>query len=398
MMPRVVVTGEGMITAAGAGIDAAQEALWSGKTVIAPSERLNGALMADVGEFDPTPWLGNKGVRVLDRGTRLLCIAAQMALTASKYTAVAEGDPDLGLVVGTLFGGVHSIASFDWTGITEGPNWVSPMEFANTVINAPAGQAAIKQKLRGVNSTVCSGLASGLYAMSYAADFLRFGRARYLLTGGMEEVCEETSLGFRKLGLSSPSGAVHPFAETRDGAAPGEGAAIWMLETAETAEARGVEPMFEILGFGAVYDAHPTIGYNPRGEGAAAAIRMAIANSELKPEDIGGIIASANGSPAGDEMEARALKAVFGDSLTGLPLCAPKALFGESMGAGGAIGAMVAGFALRRGELPPTAGASATNGLQLASSAQALRGENILINAFSCDGNNASLVVRSWKK
>ena len=398
MMPRVVVTGEGMITAAGAGIDAAQEALWSGKTVIAASERLNGALMADVGEFDPTPWLGNKGVRVLDRGTRLLCIAAQMALTASKYTAVAEGDPDLGLVVGTLFGGVHSIASFDWTGITEGPNWVSPMEFANTVINAPAGQAAIKQKLRGVNSTVCSGLASGLYAMSYAADFLRFGRARYLLTGGMEEVCEETSLGFRKLGLSSPSGAVHPFAETRDGAAPGEGAAIWMLETAETAEARGVEPMFEILGFGAVYDAHPTIGYNPRGEGAAAAIRMAIANSELKPEDIGGIIASANGSPAGDEMEARALKAVFGDSLTGLPLCAPKALFGESMGAGGAVGALVAGFALRRGELPPTAGASATNGLQLSSSAQALRGENILINAFSCDGNNASLVVRSWKK
>ncbi len=398
MMPRVVVTGEGMITAAGAGIDAAQEALWSGKTVIAASERLNGALMADVGEFDPTPWLGNKGVRVLDRGTRLLCIAAQMALTASKYTAVAEGDPDLGLVVGTLFGGVHSIASFDWTGITEGPNWVSPMEFANTVINAPAGQAAIKQKLRGVNSTVCSGLASGLYAMSYAADFLRFGRARYLLTGGMEEVCEETSLGFRKLGLSSPSGAVHPFAETRDGAAPGEGAAIWMLETAETAEARGVEPMFEILGFGAVYDAHPTIGYNPRGEGAAAAIRMAIANSELKPEDIGGIIASANGSPAGDEMEARALKAVFGDSLTGLPLCAPKALFGESMGAGGAIGALVAGFALRRGELPPTAGASAANGLQLSSSAQALRGENILINAFSCDGNNASLVVRSWKK
>ncbi len=401
MMPRVVVTAEGMMTAAGAGIEAAQEALWSGKTVIAPSERLNGALMADIGEFDPAPWLGNKGVRVLDRGTRLLCIASQMALTASGYTAdpsVADGDPNLGLVVGTLFGGVHSIASFDWTGITEGPSWVSPMEFANTVINAPAGQAAIKQKLRGVNSTICSGLASGLYAISYAADFLRFGRAKHLLAGGMEEVCEETSLGFRKLGISSPTGSVHPFAENRDGAAPGEGAALWMLETADTAEARGVTPMFEVLGFGAVYDAHPTIGYNPRGEGAAAAIRMALANSDLKPEDIGGIVASANGSPAGDEMEARALKAVFGDTLNGLPICAPKALFGETMGAGGGIGALVAGFALRRGELPPTAGASPANGLQLSSSAQPLRGENVLINAFSCDGNNASLVVRLWKK
>lgn len=369
MMPRVVVTGEGMITAAGPGCAAAEAVLWSQASTIAPSERLGGSVMADVGEFDPTPWLGNKGVRVLDRGTRLLCIAAQMALTSSKYVAPesGEGDPNLGLVVGTLFGGVHSIASFDWTGITEGPSWVSPMEFANTVINAPAGQAAIKQKLRGVNSTVCSGLASGLYALSYAADFLRFGRAKHLLAGGMEEVCEETSLGFKKLGLT----------------APGEGAAIWMLETEETALGRGAEPMFEVLGFGAVYDAHPTIGYNPRGEGAAQAMRMAIANSELTPEDIGAVILSANGTAAGDDMEGRALGAVFGAGMDGLPRFAPKALFGETMGAGGAIGALVAGFILRKGEMPGSV---------------ALRRGNILINAFSCDGNNASLVIRPWKK
>jgi 3-oxoacyl-[acyl-carrier-protein] synthase II len=292
-----------------------------------------------------------------------------MALTASNYVAPegGEGDPNLGLVVGTVFGGVHSIASFDWTGITEGPSWVSPMEFANTVINAPAGQAAIKQKLRGVNSTVCSGFASGLYAISYAADFLRFGRAKHLLAGGMEEVCEETSLGFVKLGLS----------------APGEGAAIWMLETEETALGRGAAPMFEVMGFGAVHDAHGKIGYNPRGEGAASAIRMAIANSELTPADIGAVITSANGIEAGDVMESRALKAVFGDSIMGMPSFAPKTIFGEAMGAGGAIGAMTAGFALRRGELP---------------GGTALRSTNILINAFSCDGNNASLVIRPWKK
>ena len=401
METRIVVTGEGMITAAGAGVEAAEAALWSGTSPIAPSERLGGAFLADIGEFDPAPWLGNKGVRVLDRGTRLLCIAAQMTVTATRYTqpADAEGDPDLGLVVGTLFGGVHSIASFDWTGITEGPSWVSPMEFANTVINAPAGQAAIKHKLRGVNSTVCSGLSSGLYAISYAADFLRFGRAKHLLAGGMEEVCEEASLGFRKLGLSSPTGSVRPFGTGRDGTAPGEGAAMWMLEAEETALVRGAEPMFEILGFGASHDAHPTIGYNPRGEGAASAIRQAIFNSGLVASDIGAIIASANGSPAGDDMEARALKAIFGDSLSSIPVSAPKALFGEAMGASGAIAALVAGMSLRRGEVPPTPNTGALDGgLLLSTSAQALTSPNILINAFSCDGNNASLVVRPWKK
>lgn len=401
MEPRVVVTGEGMITAAGAGVEAAETALWAGTSPIAASERLGGAFLADIGEFDPAPWLGNKGVRVLDRGTRLLCIAAQMTVTATNYTQPADavGDPDLGLVVGTLFGGVHSIASFDWTGITEGPSWVSPLEFANTVINAPAGQAAIKHKLRGVNSTICSGLASGIYAMSYAADFLRFGRAKHLLAGGMEEVCEETSLGFRKLGLSSPSGSVRPFGTDRDGTAAGEGAAMWMLETEETALARGAQPTFEVLGFGVAHDAHPTLGYNPRGEGAAAAVRQAIFNSGLVPGDIGGVIASANGSPAGDLMEAQALKAIFGADLSGLPVTAPKALFGEAMGASGAIAALVAGMSLRRGELPPTANTGAVDGgIRLSASAQALGSDNILVNAFSCDGNNAAMVVRPWKK
>ena len=395
--PRIVVTGGGIISAIGIGLADFTSALWAGKSGIAPSERLGGSA-ADIGEFNPAPWLGNKGVRILDRGTRLLCIAAQMALADTKLLQdpAGDGDPDLGMFSGTMFGGIHSITAFDWVGQTDGPSLVSPMDFPNTVINAPAGQAAIKHKLRGVNSTVCCGLSSGLYAIDNAAWFLRFGRAKYLLAGGMEEACEESALGFRTMGLASPTGSVQPFGTSRNGTAPGEGSAMWMLETEQTAKARGMTPLFEILGFGCAHDALG-LSYNPRAEGATAAIQQALEMSGIGPESIACVVASANGSAVGDQMEARALSSVFGDRAAALPVCAPKAALGEAMGASGAMAAMIAGLALNQQEVPPTAGFSGTDtGLQLSAAAQPFAGEYALINAFSCDGNNAALVIRKW--
>jgi len=398
---RIGVTGTGVIASVGAGMAAFEEALWSGVTGVKASGRIADQVFADIGEFDPKPWLGNKGVRVLDRGTRLLCIAAQMALTETGLSQenAEQGDADLGMICGTMFGGIHSIASFDWIGITDGPALVSPMDFPNTVINAPAGQAAIKHKLRGVNSTICSGLASGLYAIDYAAEFLRLGRAKYLLAGGMEEVCEETAAGFQRLGLTSPSGAPKPFEAECDGTVAGEGAALWMLETEETAKSRGVTPLLEILGFGAAHDASSIQGYQVSGTGATSAIQQALQYSGIGADDIACIIASAGGSRTGDEMEARALARVFGARLQEIPVCAPKAALGECMGASGALCAIIGGLALQRQAVPPTAGfRSSDAGIKLSAEPQKIDGEYALINAFSCDGNNASLVIRLWTK
>jgi len=400
MSPRIVVTGAGVISPIGAGVAAFGEALWNGTSGIAQSTRFPGSAIAEFVDFNPTPWLGNKGVRVLDRGTRFLCVAAQMALSSTclLQDAAGDGDPDLGLVCGTMFGGVHSIATFDWSGLTEGPALVSPMEFPNTVINAPAGQAAIKHKLRGVNSTICAGLASGLYAIQYAAEFLRFGRARYLMAGGMEEVCDEAALGFNKLGLASPTGVARPFGKDADGTAAGEGSALWMLETEETARGRGAKPWFEIRGFGTANDAQEVMNYQARGEGATAAIAQALEETGIGPEDIACIVAGANGSRAGDAMEARALRNVFGERLETIPVCAPKAATGEVMGASGAFCAITAGLALQRQQVPPTAGFACTDsGLRLSSKPQPFKGEYALIDAFGCDGNNAALVIRLWK-
>jgi 3-oxoacyl-(acyl-carrier-protein) synthase len=262
---------------------------------------------------------------------------------------------------------------------------VNPGEFPNTVINSPAGQAAIKHKLRGVNSTISAGLVSGLYAIHYAAEFLRFGRATALLAGGVEELSEEGWVSFGKVGVLSQKGCPRPFAADRDGMVLGEGSALWMLETAESAEARGAKPMLEIAGFGAAHDAHDIQAYRVRAEGATSAIEQALRAAEIEPDAIGCVIASASGSLAGDEMELRALRNVFGARLDAIPVCAPKAAFGEALGASGALCALTGGLALARRSAPPVG---------LLSPAPDIHSEYALINCFGCDGNNAALVLK----
>ncbi|MBI2820932.1 MAG: beta-ketoacyl-[acyl-carrier-protein] synthase family protein [Acidobacteria bacterium] len=404
MSSRIVATGAGVISSIGAGTEEFAEALYAARSGIAPCGLLEpegpAAAAAAIRDFAPERWLGAKGLRVLDRSARLLCVAAQMALSSSGLAGLtAEEDTDSrGLVCGTMFGGVHSIVAFDWSGLTEGPKYVNPMDFPNTVINSPAGQAAIRFKLRGINSTISSGLASGLYAIHYAAEFLRLGRASALLAGGVEELCQESLLGFIKNGLISPRGRIFPFsADGGDGTIPGEGSALWVLETEERARARGVKPLAEVCGFGAAHDARSINAYHPEADGATAAVLGALQASGIPPEAIGLIVASANGSRGGDAMELRALSRVFGSRLEQIPVCAPKAAFGEALGASGALLALTGGMALQRRLAPPTvAVAGAARGLRLLQHPERLEAEYALVNCFGCDGNNASLVLRRW--
>jgi 3-oxoacyl-[acyl-carrier-protein] synthase II len=168
-----------------------------------------------------------------------------------------------------------------------------------------------------------------------------------------------------------------------------------MLETEESAGKRGTHPTLELCGFGCAHDANSMEAYNVRADGAAAAIRLALASADIPPEAIACIIASANGSRTGDCMEARALERIFGDRLREIPVCAPKAAFGECLGASGALLAITAGLALNRQAAPPTAGLERYEyGLRLSSKPEPFKGEYALVNCFGCDGNNAALVVK----
>jgi len=397
MSRRVVVTGVGVISPLGAGAREFEHALYSGANAFGESELLGkGVLTGELHGFQAQRWLGDKGIRGLDRAARLLCVATHLALSdAGLCPQQSEGDPEIGLICGTMLGSVHSITSFDWSGVVDGPQYVSPMDFPNTVINSPAGQAAIRFKLRGVNSTLCAGLTSSLYALGYAADFIRLGRARALAAGGAEELSEESFTGLRKSASVSESGKVLPFAANRDGTIPGEGSALLVLELETSALERGVRPRVEIAGFGASHDAQSIDGYDLRGHGAKRAIEHALARARVKPEEVSCIVAGASGSRAGDEVEERALRGVFDQSLEGIPICAPKAAIGEVLGASGAMCALVAAMALANQSVPPTSGFSTQDvGLRLSPEPQPFTGDYALVNACGCDGNNTALVLR----
>ncbi|MBK9166065.1 MAG: hypothetical protein IPM24_01225 [Bryobacterales bacterium] len=396
--PKIFATGAGVISPIGAGVDEFAERLYAGCRGAGPSPLLGGdAVACEIRDFTPQQWLGNKGIRVLDRSARLLAVASQMTLSATGLVQpeTGEGDPGLGLVCGTMFGSVHSITSFDWSGLTDGPRYVNPMEFPNTVINSPAGQAAIKFKLRGVNSTISAGLISGLYAVHYASEFLIFGRATALLAGGVEELCEESYLGLRKTEALSPRGEGEPFGKERDGVVAGEAAALLMLEAESRVRERGVRPIAQIAGFGTAQDAYKINGYRVRGTGAREAMEQALEAAGIGADAVGCVISGASGSRAGDEMEALSLEALFGARLEGIPVAAPKAAWGECLGASGALSVLAGVLSLERQAVPPTAGFRETPfPLRLSAAPQPFESDYALVTACSCDGGSAALVLK----
>ena len=376
-----------MISGLGAGAGFAA-ALAAGKSAVRGGEAPNAA----IAEFKPETWLGPKGYRYLDRAARMLCVASHLALEDAKWT-VSSDTPDSeqpGLFYGSMFSSAQSIIAFDWTAISEGPSMVSPLEFPNTVISSPGGQAAIKYRLAGPNSTVCQGFSSSLHAVGQAQEFLQFGRAKRLLAGGCEAYGSEISQAMRHMGFLGTG--VRPFDPQSDGTIPGEGAGLWMLETAASAMARGISPHLEVLGFGESQAEAPDAASN------ALAICQALDAAGIAATQVGAIISSASGIRGIDEAERGAFRQVFGAGLEQVPMSAPKSLFGEALGASGIFCGMAGADALLTQHVPPTAGAVSGTGLRISSERQPFQGAYVLVNALSYDGNSTALVLGLWER
>jgi 3-oxoacyl-(acyl-carrier-protein) synthase len=271
---RVVVTGAGVVSPLGDSAAGLHRALCEGRSALRPVELFAtdgmGARRAgEVRPFDPQVYLGDRNLRPLDRTSRLVAAAVGLALADSGWTAERRAAHDVGLVLGTMFCSLRTIAEFDRRSLQLGPSHASPLDFANSVINAAAGQAAIWHGLRGVNSTVSAGEASGLAAIAQAADLIRGGRAEAVLAGGAEELCFESFFGMHQAGrLCGGGGAPEvpvPFDARRNGFALSEGAAVLMLEEAGAAAARGARVRAEVLGHGAAFGADG--GFARRGGG-----------------------------------------------------------------------------------------------------------------------------------
>ncbi len=403
MARRVLVTGIGMLSPLGDSPAALHAARLGGTRAWAPPTRfpLEGAAPAPVAElrFDAQAILGSeRNLRPLDRISQIVTATAQLALVDAGLTPAEVAAGEVGLCLGTMFCGVHTIAEFDRRGLERGPNYVSPFDFANTVINAAAGQTAIWHGLSGVNSTVSGAAAASLHALGQAFDLIRAGRADLVLAGGADELCSETYLGFARAGLlgGAEPGCTIPFDRRRTGFMSSEGAALLVLESAESAARRGARAHAEILGWGGAFD--PLRGQDPRAacRSVARAVGQALALSATDPEQIEACAAGACGSPAGDRAEALGLQAALGLHAQSVPVTALKSLLGETLGAAGALQVVDLLAAGQAGVLPGIAGlreADAEVTLDLRAEPRALTLRRALVSALGSDGGSAALVL-----
>lgn len=407
---RAVVTGLGWMTPLGEDVDGVTEALENGQSafVEVDDDRLakagiTGRTAAAMMAFDPGRHLGDGNVRPLDRPARLAASAAARALEDSGWrSGAARGrgeDEEIGLVLGTMFGSIHTISAFDLRAQTAGPNYAKPLDFANSVINAAAGQTAIWHDLRGVNSTVAGGPTAGVEAIASAAGLIANGRADRVLAGGAEELAIEAWIGFARAGLMARANghrpSAVPFSADRSGFVLGEAAGLVALESQASARARGKRALATVVGHGTAFD--PSQGRDVTAQAAALtrAIRQALDAAGVDDVDL--VSSSASGDPVRDLAEATAIVETVGAEV---PVMAVKASFGECLGAAGALQTMAAIQAVGRDRIPGIAGlVTADDGLPLRHlTAESRRTQSsigsALITALGFDGKAEALLVR----
>lgn len=405
-MRKVVITGAGVVSPLGDSLDGLHAALCEGRNAIQPIQLFPTALVGcplggEIKDFDAQKYLGKRNLRPLDRTSRLVASAAQLALDSSGWTEELRSDREVGLILGTMFCSVHTISEFDRRALEAGPSYASPMDFSNTVINAAAGQTAIVHNLRGINTTISTGNTSGLKAIAYATDLIRNGRARALLAGGADELCFESFYGFDRAGLLCRS--EHragdfpiPFDARRNGLALGEGAALLVLEDAESARERGAQVLAEVKGHGCAYDYSRGVQQSAV-EAIARSMQCALDDAGMLPHESQCLSASANGSVKGDRHEAEAIVAAFNGNSHRLAVTAIKSMLGETLGASGAMQVVDMVETMRDGVLPGTAHLEETDDdfpLPWVSTVRRkIDPRNGLVNSVGLDGHCCSLVL-----
>lgn len=358
MRKKIAITGIGVISPLGTDKDEFWSGLLQGRTGFGNLTLFDtpqsGTLMAgEITDFDPVVFLGKKGLRELDRSTRLVCSASKLALDDAGLVIDGGNSDQVGVSIGATFGSLHSISQFDRVGLTEGPRYVNPSHFPNTVINSPASQISIRFRIKGFNTTISTGFCSGMDSLIYASDFIRLGRVEAVLAGGVEELCEETFQGFHLLGcLSGSDGSKQiccPFDKRRNGVVLSEGAAVIVLEDLATARKRGADILAVVLGYGTAFDLPAQ-----KSTGLGRAITAALIDADCSADEVDYISSCANSSVALDRLESRVIREIFGGRSRAIPVSSIKSMIGESFSASGSMSLSSAVGVLKNGFIPPT--------------------------------------------
>jgi 3-oxoacyl-[acyl-carrier-protein] synthase II len=405
---RIVITGLGVIAPNGIGKDQFWQALKEGRSGIKLVKRFdtNGFkcnLAGEIYDFKPAYFLGNKGLRDLDRTSRLLCSAAKLAIDDAKLSINDKNTDDIGVCTGTTLSSLWNVVEFDKEIIKEGPLFTDVALFPGTVINAASSQVSIRFGIQGFNTTVSTGYSSSIDALNYAVDFINSGKIKAVLVGGVESLSLANFTGFYQVGFFAGIKGEEiscPFDKRRNGIILSEGAAVIVIEDEEYAHKRKAHIYAEVKGIGNYFDAHTMGNYNPGADGLRENIMKAMINSELKTSDIDYISASANSVPEQDRLETKAIKDVFGTFAYNIPVSSIKSMTGESFSAGGGFQIAASIGSIEHGFIPPTINYEVRDDEcdldYVVNKSRIGRINNILINNFGPCGNNASLIISRY--
>ncbi len=410
---RVVVTGLGLVTPLGTGVDETWKNLIEGKSGIGPitlfdASSLPVRIAGEVKGFDPAQYIEQKEIKKMDRFIHFAIAATQMAMEDSKLRITPENSERVGVIVGSGMGGLPAIEHYHKIVLEKGYRRLTPFFIPMLIINLAAGQISIRYGAKGPNSSPVTACATGSHAIGDAFKIIQRVDADAMIAGSSEAVITYLGVaGFAVMKALStrneePEKASRPFDIDRDGFVMGEGAGIVILEELGHALKRGARIYAEIIGYGMSGDAHHITAPHPEGDGARRCMLNAINDAEIRPEDISYINAHGTSTKYGDELETLAIKNVFKEHAYKLAVSSTKSMTGHTLGAAGSIEAIFTILSIYHGIVPPTINLEnpdpACDLDYVPNKARKMEIEYAISNSFGFGGTNACLVFKKFKE
>lgn len=421
MKRRVVVTGLGLVTPVGCGVESAWQNILAGRSgarkistfdvsdlacqIAAPVPRRS-EFPDRADAFDPDQVMSARDAKRIDDFILYSIAAADEALKDADWAPSELGEEAqhrTGVMIGSGIGGLQTVYDASITLKEKGPRRLSPFVIPSMLINLASGQTSIRHGLKGPNHSVVTACATGAHAIGDAGRLIAHGDADVMVAGGGEAAitrlgiaafvaCRAMTTGFN----DTPEKASRPYDTDRDGFLMGEGAGVVVLEDYEHAKARGAKIYAELAGYGLSGDAHHITSPAPEGEGGYRAMQAALKNSELDASDIGYVNAHGTSTPLGDELEIQAVEKLLGDHAANVLMSSTKSATGHLLGAAGAVESIFSILALRDGQAPPTLNLdnpSVDTALDLVPhTAKPFEAKAVMSNSFGFGGTNAAVI------
>ncbi|MBN1794703.1 MAG: beta-ketoacyl-ACP synthase II [Candidatus Omnitrophica bacterium] len=409
---RVVITGLGAITPIGADVKSFWEGITHGRSGIGPithfdCSAFDAKIAGEVSNFDPSPFLEKKDIKRMERFVQFAVCAAEEAWRDSGLHIDEEDPYRVGTVIGSGIGSLGIIEAQHDVLRAKGPSRLSPFLIPMLIVNMAPGQVSIRLGIKGPNSCAATACATGNHAIGDALLFIRNGMADVMVAGGTESCITELGIGgfcaMKALSTrnAEPQKASRPFDRERDGFVMSEGSGIVILEELEHARRRRAHIYGEIVGFGLTGDAYHMTAPAPTGEGAACAMKFALQDGRLNPEDVDYINAHGTSTQLNDKIETLAIKTVFKDHVRRLKVSSTKSMTGHLLGAAGGIEFVISALAITQGVYPPTINYEYPDPEcdldYVPNEPQEGTIRVALSNALGFGGHNAALVVKAFE-